>query len=173
MNSTKYSSKGIYIAYDDQDDGIHAFRLDYSLFYNRIPSLQTASQVQNAIETALNGFTESDPVFSASPAAGITSQNIASWDAKSNFSGSYNDLTNKPTIPEVPTNVSTFTNDSGYQNSTQVQSAINTAIGNINSFEVAVVSSLPASDIQDHTIYFVPQAVNSSTHDEYMYINNN
>ena len=29
-------------------------------------------------------------------------------------SGSYNDLSNKPTIPTVPTNVSAFTNDSGY-----------------------------------------------------------
>ena len=29
-------------------------------------------------------------------------------------SGSYNDLTNKPTIPTVPTNVSAFTNDAGY-----------------------------------------------------------
>ena len=30
------------------------------------------------------------------------------------FSGNYNDLTNKPTIPTVPTNISSFTNDSGY-----------------------------------------------------------
>ena len=30
------------------------------------------------------------------------------------FSGNYNDLTNKPTIPTVPTNISAFTNDSGY-----------------------------------------------------------
>jgi hypothetical protein len=29
-------------------------------------------------------------------------------------SGDYNDLTNKPTIPSVPTNVSAFTNDIGY-----------------------------------------------------------
>ncbi len=28
--------------------------------------------------------------------------------------GSYNDLSNKPTIPTVPTNISSFTNDSGY-----------------------------------------------------------
>lgn len=42
---------------------------------------------------------ESDPVFSASPAAGITSQDITSWDNKSDFSGSYTDLTNKPSIP--------------------------------------------------------------------------
>ncbi len=30
------------------------------------------------------------------------------------FSGDYNDLTNQPTIPTVPTNVSAFTNDAGY-----------------------------------------------------------
>lgn len=30
------------------------------------------------------------------------------------FSGSYNDLTDKPTIPTVPTNVSAFFNDAGY-----------------------------------------------------------
>lgn len=30
------------------------------------------------------------------------------------FSGNYNDLTNKPTIPTVPTNISSFTNDAGY-----------------------------------------------------------
>jgi hypothetical protein len=29
-------------------------------------------------------------------------------------SGDYDDLTNKPTIPTVPTNISAFTNDSGY-----------------------------------------------------------
>lgn len=54
---------------------------------------------------------ETDPVFGASAAAGITSGDIASWDAKSDFSGSYNDLTDKPTIP---TKVSDLTNDSGY-----------------------------------------------------------
>jgi hypothetical protein len=32
----------------------------------------------------------------------------------SSFSGDYNDLTNKPTIPSVPTAVSAFTNDAGY-----------------------------------------------------------
>ena len=35
-------------------------------------------------------------------------------------SGSYNDLTNKPTIPTVPTNVSAFTNDAGYLTATDV-----------------------------------------------------
>ena len=32
----------------------------------------------------------------------VTDAEKAKWNAKSNFSGSYNDLTNKPTIPDVP-----------------------------------------------------------------------
>lgn len=35
------------------------------------------------------------------------------------FSGSYNDLTDTPTIPVIPTNVSYFTNDAGYLTSHQ------------------------------------------------------
>ena len=46
----------------------------------------------------LTSYTETDPIYSASPAAGITAADISSWDAKSDFSGSYNDLTDKPTI---------------------------------------------------------------------------
>lgn len=145
----------------------------------------------------ITGYTETDPIFTASPAYGITAQNITSWNNKVNksgdiglgdmmfqtgsgiglkfqgdnvdkvvrlngfggaagynlyfrgfdvgvsgnnpvsllniadptseqgaatkkyvddnkFSGSYTDLTDKPTIPTVPTNVSAFTNDAGY-----------------------------------------------------------
>ena len=38
----------------------------------------------------------------------------SAWNAKSDFSGAYDDLTGKPTIPTVPTKVSAFTNDKGY-----------------------------------------------------------
>jgi hypothetical protein len=44
----------------------------------------------------------------------ITAAERTAWNAKSDFSGSYNDLTNKPTIPTVPTKVSAFENDKGY-----------------------------------------------------------
>ena len=44
----------------------------------------------------------------------ITSAKVSEWNNKSTFSGNYNDLTNKPTIPTIPTNISSFTNDSGY-----------------------------------------------------------
>lgn len=76
----------------------------------------------------LTDYTETDPVFLASVAAGITSTDINNWNGKSDFSGDYddltnkpelfsgdyNDLTNKPTIPTVPTDVSAFNNDAGY-----------------------------------------------------------
>lgn len=44
----------------------------------------------------------------------VTDVEKARWEGKSDFSGSYNDLTNKPVIPTVPTNVSAFNNDAGY-----------------------------------------------------------
>lgn len=63
--------------------------------------------------------TETDPVFVASPAYGITAADITGWNAKSDFSGSYNDLTDKPTIP---TTVSELENDAGYITSAPVDS---------------------------------------------------
>ena len=49
-----------------------------------------------------SGFitTETDPVFTNSVAHEITSTDITNWNNKSTFSGNYNDLTNKPTIPD-------------------------------------------------------------------------
>lgn len=44
-------------------------------------------------------------------ANGVTTAKINAWDAKSDFSGSYDDLTNKPTIPNK---TSELTNDSGF-----------------------------------------------------------
>ena len=52
-------------------------------------------------------------MFSASPAAGITSSDISAWNGKSDFSGDYDDLTNKPAIPA---NVSDLAYDSGFVN---------------------------------------------------------
>ena len=58
------------------------------------------SQLQND-----SGYltTETDPVFSDSPAAGITSQDITDWNNKSDFSGDYDDLRDKPNLATVAT----------------------------------------------------------------------
>ena len=61
----------------------------------------------------ITGYAETDPTV-PSHVKNITQANITSWNNKSDFSGNYNDLSNKPTIPTVPTKVSAFTNDVGY-----------------------------------------------------------
>lgn len=81
-----------------------------------IPKSDLASAVQTSLgkaDSALQSYTETDPVFNASPAKGISSADITNWNNKSDFSGSYDDLTNKPTIPTVPTKLSEFTDDLG------------------------------------------------------------
>ena len=69
-------------------------------------------------------MTETDPIFTASPAYGITNQNINNWNNKSDFSGDYNDLSNKPTIPTIPENVSAFNNDAEYTTKTYVDNIV-------------------------------------------------
>lgn len=69
--------------------------------------------------------TETDPIFTASSAYGISSSDISNWNGKSDFSGDYDDLTNKPALfsgnyndltnkPTIPSKVSQLTNDSGF-----------------------------------------------------------
>lgn len=65
---------------------------------------------------------------------GVTSADLALKADSSSLatvatSGSYADLTNKPTIPTVPTLVSAFTNDSNFQTSAQVTTAIQAVVG--------------------------------------------
>lgn len=50
----------------------------------------------------ITGYTETDPTV-PSHVKNITQANITSWNNKSEFSGNYNDLSNKPTIPSEVT----------------------------------------------------------------------
>lgn len=59
----------------------------------------------------ITGYTETDPVYSASPSASITSSDISNWNNKSDFSGNYEDLNN---LPDIPENTSDLVNDSGF-----------------------------------------------------------
>lgn len=72
-----------------------------------VAGLQTEITSQNKLASDLVDDTNSGNKF-------VTLSEKQTWNNKSDFSGSYNDLTNKPTIPTVPTNISSFTNDVGY-----------------------------------------------------------
>lgn len=72
----------------------------YSKPSGGIPDTDLSYGVQTSLgkaDTAVQS--ETDPVFTASAAYGISSSDISAWNGKSDFSGSYNDLTDKPTIP--------------------------------------------------------------------------
>lgn len=85
-------------------------------------------------------------------------------------SGDYNDLTNKPTIPTVPTNVSSFTNDAGYLTSIPseyvTETELNDAIsglgggtGNVSSDvirSIMVVDALPEVELEG-VLYLVKE----------------
>lgn len=76
-------------------------------------------------------------------------------------------------IPVVPTTVSSFTNDAGYQNASEVSTAINNAIAGISGITFQIVQQLPATG-DAGTIYLVlaSQSATGDIYDEWIYINN-
>ena len=89
-----------------------------------------------ATATALNGKADTSAVTTVSDAltahtantsVHVTAAEKTTWNNKSDFSGDYNDLTNKPTIPTVPTNISDFTNDAGYITSADITGKADTS----------------------------------------------
>lgn len=83
----------------------------------------TTNEVDSMIDESVSGKADSSAVdtlnntvtaHTADTTIHVTANEKAAWDNKSDFSGDYNDLTNKPTIPTVPTSNTAFTNDAGY-----------------------------------------------------------
>ena len=79
--------------------------------------------------TTVTGYGITDAYTKTQVDAAISLKANSSSLATVATSGSYADLTGKPTIPSVPTTVSAFTNDSGYQTSSQVNTAIQAVVG--------------------------------------------
>ena len=86
--------------YEDLTNKPSLFSGNYNDLTNKptIPTVPTNISAFTNDSGYITGYTETDPVFSASASAGITSTDITNWNNKSDFSGSYNDLTNKPTL---------------------------------------------------------------------------
>lgn len=116
-----------------------------------------ASNVHTSLQNSINSLStgkQDKLTFDSTPTADspnpVTSGGVkTALDKKADTSslktvatsGSYNDLTDRPTIPTVPTKVSAFTNDAGYLTAhqslsnyytkTQVDTAISNAISSI------------------------------------------
>lgn len=77
----------------------------YSKPSGGIPSTDLDSSVQTSLgkaDTALQSYTETDPVFSASPAAGITSSDITEWNGKADPTPVVNHGTSDTTFALTP-----------------------------------------------------------------------
>ena len=95
--------------------------------YSDLSGLPTIPAVPNVLSAFSNdaGYQTSSQVASEISSAIASKANVSSLSLVAT-SGSYADLTNKPVIPSV---VSALTNDVGYQNSTQVNAAIQAVVG--------------------------------------------
>lgn len=110
--SAEAIENNVYPKFDSLDAAISG-KVDTSVFNTYSGTVDTAinsKASQNSVDT-LNGVVTA---HTANTNIHVTTAQTAAWDAKSNFSGSYNDLTDKPTIPTVPTSNTAFTNDAGY-----------------------------------------------------------
>ena len=157
---------------------IEAGHIDFSAY-------ATKEYVDDAIENI--DITETDPTVPAWAKAEnkptYTASEVGALpDDTALFSGNYNDLSNKPTIPVVPTNVSSFTNDAGYLTQHQslsdyaTKSYVEQVVAGIETgaLKRSVVQSLPVSNIDENTIYMVARSGASGTdiYDEYLRVNN-
>ena len=84
----------------------------YSKPSGGIPATDLASAVQTSLgkaDTALQSFTEADPVFSASAAAGITASDITNWNGKTSNTGTLTGVKFNNTNATVTNGVASIT----------------------------------------------------------------
>lgn len=89
---------------------------------------------------------------------------------KINVNGTAQSISSKAVSLTIPTKTSEITNDSGYQTSSQVSSAITSAISGITSFKYQVVTSLPGTGVAG-TIYLMANSGSGqNVYDEYIWV---
>lgn len=79
----------------------------------------------------------------------------------------WDNVLNKPTIP---TDTNQLSNGANFQNASQVNSAINSAVAGITSFSYEIVATLPATGVAG-TIYLLSNSgTNPNSYDEYIWV---
>ena len=146
-NSLIFNNAGDLYFYNNVDDRNIIFRTDngtggtanYIIANGATGGVELTHYGTEKLRTTANGITVSGNIEITSTPSAVNHAVTKSYvdTAVSNiqgFSGNYNDLTNKPIIPTVPTNVSEFTNDAGYL----------TSIGTINYNDLTNKPTIPS-----------------------------
>lgn len=86
--------------------------------------------------------------------------------------GTAQTVSSKTVNISVPTNNNQLTNGAGYQTSSQVQSAINSAISGITGISFEIVQSLPSTGAAGVIYLLSNSGSGQNIYDEYIYVNN-
>lgn len=141
----------------------------------------TKAQYDNAV--ANNEITSTqinEEIFHFTDDQFVSASDVSNWNNKSDFSGSYDDLTDKPTLQDLTNDVGfitkTVNNLDNYYTKTEsyTKEEVNGLINGITTLNIQVVTALPTSNISSNTIYLVPKTPEQTNnkYDEYLYVNN-
>lgn len=100
-----------FLAKEDADSVIASAITNNNTVKNDVISAVTTSTEFTTLSGNVDSISGTVTAHTANTEIHVTSADKVAWNAKSDFSGSYNDLTDTPTIP---TSASQLTNDAGY-----------------------------------------------------------
>lgn len=137
--STYVANDDSLVSYQNATMAVQGFTYTYQLpfiDYSKLSTFEpiTSGDVQTQINNSISGKADVSAVTSvndsltahtANTDIHVTTAQTAAWNAKSDFSGSYNDLTDKPTIPTVTNTIASGSTDA------ISSSAVYDAIGDI------------------------------------------
>lgn len=140
--------------------------------------------IENGVISAIGGITkETDPTvpsWAKEPnKPSYTAEEVGALpDSTELFSGDYNDLSNKPTIPDVSGFITNTVDNliNYYQKSeTYTQEEVKQLISQIPKFSIQPVDELPTENISNTTVYLfkTSETETGNLYTEYIYVNNN
>lgn len=139
-------------------------KVGLAYFFGRIKTYFVHQEAGKTLTT--NDFSNADLAKLNSIENGATVNKIETIKVN----GSTQVVTDKSCNITVPTNTNQLTNGSGYQTSSQVQTAITNALAGISGVEFEVVSTLPSTG-QPATIYLLSNSGSApNIYDEYIYV---
>lgn len=166
---TEHQDLSDYVTFNDvatrDKTGVAKYKNEYGLYVDNDGYVATYYAPLSGVKRGTESYRPITPAnqhqsvfYGLAKAAGDSTQS-----SSSNAVGAYTNEAKAAiqTMLDVPSNA-------------EMNTAIGTAIGQINSFDMAVVQTLPTQDISTHTIYLVPKTGETNdVYDEYVYIDNN
>lgn len=175
-----------YYDYDNQElvlefENAQAVRVPIKTDFSNHYTIEQVDNLLNSLKLELNGIIQNN----------INSLDKKITDLENNkanrnelFSGSYNDLSDKPTIPSK---ISDLTNDREFVTNTTnnlvnyysksevfTKNEVLSLIDKISTMSMLVVDTLPTENISSTTIYLLPTITSETQNvfEEYIYVNN-